>query len=560
LFQGRNFHILHLKSSYVVLQFFPSRLAWILCFIFSAWSFSPAGAQFKKVYEPDTLVLLPPSNYTAVKVMETDIPGSELAVVGTLTTQDSGGTYRLSCYTMLTDLQGNSQAFHLFEDTSAFVFQGPKAYGACYNGNGEIYIALGTNGAQVILKTTTSGQMVWARTALHHEFFSLVCDGGSVVALGQDESIQGGHDNALERLNTDGSLVNANMYGTPDFENPQKVAKIGGNYLVVGNYFQSGTFQATVVKADSGLNLIWGKCYAAPNKSTLGHAVVRPRDGNGYMVSGVARGGVDSLFLLKVDAAGTPVWSKFYGITGASEATNFAMAVDPETGGYLLTGSYRQTGYLRPYILMTDSVGNVQWARDYGEPGVDTDEFLNDVIYCQADGYFYAVGDRVEIDSNQFLHKVFTVKIAADSGTVPCDSALQVTAAASTFQIGSSMVEEPFAANNPYPMGNFISVQALVETRCSVLVGTADDLPRTGIFHFTNPSPAVLNLKVEVPMGGAVLRVVSLQGEVVLERRMEEGMQANSYSLPQISKGLYLVTMEGDGWRYPTRRWAVMGD
>jgi hypothetical protein len=558
LFQAYNFHILHLKSSNVVQQFFPTRLVYGLVFSISLLSASPVWAQFKKVFEPDSAVLLSPSYFTAIKVMETDIPGQELAVVGTLTTQDSGGTYRLACYSMLADLEGNPQAFHIFEDTSAFVFTGPKAYGACYNGNGEIYIALGTNGAQVILKTLATGQMVWARSALHHEFYSMVCDGGSVVALGQDESIQGAHDYALERLNVDGSLVNANMYGTLEFETPQKVAKIKGSYLVTGSSFQSGSFQTMVVKADSGLNQIWGKCYTAANKSTLSFAIAQPKYESGYMVSGVARGGVDSLFLLKLDAAGTPEWSKFYGITGATECNNYTLAVDPETGGYLVAGGYRKTGYLRPYIFMTDSMGNVLWARDYGAPGVDTDEFLNDLLYCQADGFFYAVGDMVEIDSNQFIHKVFTVKIAADSGTVPCDSALQVVGAASTFQTGASTVEEPFAANNSYPMGNLFPVQMDMETRCSVIVGLTEDMPRTGVFHFTNPSSNALKLKVEVPMGGALLRVVSLQGEVVMESRLEEGVQANTYALPQISNGLYLITVEGDGWRYPTRRWAVI--
>jgi hypothetical protein len=559
LFQARNFHILQLKSRNVYQHLFPRRLALALFFLTNILV-TPAWAQFKKVFEPDSVILLSPSYFTAIKVLETDLPGRELLTVGTLTTQDSGGTYRLAAYTLFSDLHGNPQAMYIFEDTSAFVFQGPKVYGACYGGNGEVYSAMGTNGAQVVLKTNVNGQLVWSRAAFHHEFYSILCEGSSVVVLGQDESIQGAHDNALLRLNADGSLVNGNMYGTTDFETPQKVARIGNHYLTAGNSFQGSGFAGMVVKADTALNQVWGNSYLAANKSVLSYGIAEAADGNGYMASGIVRGGVDSLFLMKLDTMGNPLWVNYYGITGATEANNFALTQEVETGGYLLAGSYRKTGYLRPYILLVDSLGAVQWARDYGDPGVNTDEILNDVVHFQADDFYYAVGDMVDVDSNLFLHKVFTVKFAADSGIVSCDSVLQVVAVPGSFQIGPTTVEEPFGASVAYPMGNLFPVRMNVETRCTVIVGVADDAPRTGVFHFANPSSGELNLKVEVQSGGGTLRVVSMGGQVVLERRLEEGMQEVRYELPYLSNGLYLVTVEGEGWRYPMRRWAVVNE
>lgn len=517
----------------------------------------PAWAQFKKVFEPDTAILHPPSFFTAIKVVETDLPGRELFVTGTIITQDSGGAYRIAAYTLLTNLHGEPQAMHIFEDTSQFVFQGPKAYGACYGGNGELYMGVGTNNKQVILKSTASGQLLWAKAANHHEFYSLLCEGNTMVSLGQDESIQGAHDFSLQRLNaSDGSFQLGKMFGTTGFENPQKVARIGMDYLMVGSSFQTSNFDLMVVRADSGFNTVWGKTYTIPNKTTVGYAIGKPREGSGYVVTGGMRGGVDTLFVLRLDAAGNPLWARHYAIAGATEATNYVMVVDPESGGYLLAGAYRATGYLRPFVFMTDSVGNVQWARDYGEPGVDTDEFLNDVIYCHADGFFYGVGDRVEVDSNNFWHKVFAIKIAADSGTVPCDSALAVTSGPLAFQAGLTTFEEPFLSNADYPIGNLFPVRMNVETRCSIIAGI-QDVPLTGIFQLENPSTGELHLKVEVPWGGGTLQVMSLRGECVWESRLEEGLQQVSHSLSQLSAGLYLVTVQGEGWRYPARRWAV---
>lgn len=516
--------------------------------------------QFKKVFEPDSVLLLSPSYFTAVKVVETDLPGKELMVAGTLTTQDSSGIYRLAGYQMLMSLHGEPKAMHIFEDTSAFVFQGPKVYGACYAGNGEFGLAMGTNGNQVIMKTDTSGRMIWAKKARHHEFYSMLCEGSTMVSLGQDESIQGAHDFQLQRLQGDGSFAVGKMFGTPEFENPQKVVNVDGQYLMVGNSFQVTGFDLMVIKADSALDMTWGHSYVIPGKSTLGYGLVQPLNGNGYIVSGTARGGTDSLYLLHLDANGNPGWSRFYSIQGASETANLSLALDPESGGYLLAGSYRKTGYLRPFIFKTDSMGVVEWAWDYGAPGVNSDEFINDIIYCQADGYFYGVGDVVDVDSNQYIHKILAVKIAADSGSVPCDSALIVTSIPRIFQIGINTFEEPFQVNTDYAMGNLLpGVRMNVETRCTVIVIVGNELgiPVTGIFDFPNPSNGSLKLRAEIPQGGGMLRVQSLQGILLLEKELEGGLHEQQYDFPSLSNGLYLVSLQGDGWRYPTKRWVV---
>lgn len=540
-------------------NFFRHNLVLLLVF-FAGFGPVATQAQFKKVFEPDSVILNSPSFFSAVKVVETDIPGKELMVAGTLTTQDSGGIYRLAAYQLLMDLHGVPKAMHIFEDTSAFVFQGPKVYGACYGGNGTFYLVMGTNSNQVVMKTDTSGQMLWARKTHHHEFYSAICEGNTVVSFGQDESFQGAHDFQLQRLNGDGSFDKGKMFGTMGFENPVKVENIGGSYLMVGSSFQTSTFDLMTVKADANLDQIWGHSYIVPGKSTLGYGIVEPLNGNGYMVSGTMRGGVDSLFLLHLDANGNPGWSKTYSIAGATETANYSLAVDPETGGYLLAGSYRTTGYLRPFIFMTDSLGNVQWARDYGAPGVNSDEFINDLNYCQADGYFYAVGDVVDVDSNQYIHKILAVKIAADSGTVPCDSALLVTTSTTTFQIGANTFEEPFQANAHHPMGNLLpDVRMNVETRCTVIVIVGNELgiPLSGFFEFPNPSMGALKLKAEVPLGGGILRVQSLQGTILMEHQLPEGLIEQGFDFPNLSNGLYLVSLQGEGWRYPTKRWVV---
>ncbi len=514
-------------------------------------------SQYKRIYLPDTATLQIPNVFKAVKLVETDLPGKELAILGSLSSVDSGGTYRSEMYNLLTNLAGEPQRMNFLEDTSVFAFQSPSTYGGCYDGDGIFYLAAAANGKQVVIKTDASGQMLWAKAGHHHEYYSMLCEGGSVTFMGQDESIQGAHDFSLAQLDASGGGGFGTMFGTPQFEVPQKLAKIGGEYLMVGSSFQTSVFDGLVVKADTGLAQVWGKLVHIPGKSVLFMGIDRPLDGNGYIMSGRLRGAADSLFLMKMDIAGNPVWTKVYGITGTNECYNTALAVDPQSGGYLLSGYYRGTVYSRPMIMMTDSTGELLWARDYGDPGVNTDETINDIIYCQADGMFCGVGDVVEVDSNQFLHKILMIKVAANSGSIPCDSAIAIGVRSVDAQLGGSTVEEPFLANFHFPIGNLFGTTCGVSTRCEVIAGRRDGAAATGIFQVVNPSGSLLQVRAEVPEGGAYLRVTTLTGTVVHAQQLEAGMQQLQIPMPQLASGLYLVSLAGEEWRYPTLRWVV---
>ena len=162
-------------------------------------------AQFKKVYHPDSLVLQSPSFFSVGKLMETDLPGRQLAIVGTMNTTDSANIPRSTVFNMLLNLDGNPQALHLFEDTSAFPFAPPRAYAGCYDGGGNFYTGLGSNNKQIVIKSDASGQMLWAHSGNHHEYYSMVCEGGSVTFMGQDESVQGAHDFSISRFDAAGA-------------------------------------------------------------------------------------------------------------------------------------------------------------------------------------------------------------------------------------------------------------------------------------------------------------------------------------------------------------------
>lgn len=514
--------------------------------------------QYKKIYAVDTVTVREPNLFSATKVLETNLPSRSISISGTINVMDSTNFTHQSIYNLMTDLHGSPQRMHLFEDTSAFVFQGPRGYSACYDGNGSFYLAIGTNNQQVIMKVDTSGALDWASAANHHEHYSIICEDNGVTFLGQDESIQGGHDFALAKLDSNGVGAMGNMLGTEDFEQPNRIIRTGDHYLVAGSSFKLAGYYLMIAKTDLNFQPIWGRVTKAPGKDLNCFAVAEAKDGSGYIYTGRARGGADSLFVMKADTAGNTVWIKTYNIGGATEVYNSGVAVDPNTGDYLICGSYRGVQYLRPYVMCMDAMGSVKWLRDYGDPGINTEEKLNDIIYNSIDDYFYTVGDYVKVDSNNFVtYRIFSIKALPADGSTTCDSLMFSSSSDISLEADLPVVAEPFLANTPYPMGTTLNLGAAVQTRCSVMVQIETPNPEALDFQIVNPTAGDLHFAAEVPDGGADLKVYNLSGMTVFQKQYPSGFQKETIRLNDLPSGIYLVTFSGEEWRSPAKRWVI---
>ena len=540
-----------------MLKIFP-RLV-LLAILFTCLTQTDLFGQYKKIYAVDTGIVREPNLFSATKVLETNLPGRSISISGTLNIMDTSNFSHQSIYHMMTDLHGNPSDFHLFEDSSAFLFQGPRGYSACYDGNGSFYFAIGTNNRQVIFKTDSDGNLDWSYAANHHEHFSILCEDNGAVFLGQDESIQGAHDFSLGRIDSNGVAPMGLMYGTEDFEQPNMVIRSGDHYLMAGSSFKLAGYYLMIVKTDLDFQPIWGRVAKAPTKDLNCHAVATAKDGSGFLFTGRARGGADSLFVMKTDTAGNTLWLKLYNIGSGTEVYNSGLTVVPSTGDYIISGSYRGVQYLRPYLMCIDPAGNIKWLRDYGEPGINTDETLNDVIYNSLDDYLYAVGDYVKVDSNnQVTYRIISVKVDPSDGLTTCDSALTSTSTDLSLEFDLPVVTEPFMANTTYPFGATLDLTSSVQTRCSVIVKVEEPVENVMDFNILNPSNGILHFAAEVPEDGGQLKVYDLSGMMVFEKQYKAGFQKESIPLQYLSSGIYLVTFSGEEWRSPAKRWVIL--
>ncbi len=130
---------------------------------------------------------------------------------------------------------------------------------------------------------------------------------------------------------------------------------INGGYLTVGN--------PIIMKLDNNYNINWIK--ELPVLS-YGLFSVRQTQDIGFIIGGEIDFQTipDSrYFLLKTDSSGIVSWFKVYDMISTQNSGFLTLAPD---GGFVLSGENLANPYSKVVILKVDSMGNSQWAKNYG--------------------------------------------------------------------------------------------------------------------------------------------------------------------------------------------------
>ncbi len=150
-----------------------------------------------------------------------------------------------------------------------------------------------------------------------------------------------------------------------------------GNFAAVCHYGYSGETFGTLIKLDNNLDTIWQKSYH-PAYKTITVNSVKTND-NGFILTGWVwenENDYGNALLIKVNSNGDLQWFNTYGGEFSELGSNAIQTLD---NGYLLGGFFRNPPVyhsMDAMVIKTDSLGNEQWTKYYGNPDVDDDMAL----------------------------------------------------------------------------------------------------------------------------------------------------------------------------------------
>lgn len=242
--------------------------------------------------------------------------------------------------------------------------------------------SFGTGGWEgYLVKLTPSGDTLWTQTygnILYDEIQDVdnTLDGGYILT-GHTTINDWAGDLLLIKVDANGNIVWDQTYGGAGGLSDKGygvIATADGGYAVTGTTesFGSGGDDVYVIKTNSTGVIEWTRTVGTTGSIEAGRDIQQVSGGS-YVIAGYSDGSGTSfydVFLVKLNAAGVPLWSKTYG----GSSYDFAYTVEETSDmGYILgatTDSFGAGGW-DAYLLKTDVDGNHEWSRAYGLGGED---------------------------------------------------------------------------------------------------------------------------------------------------------------------------------------------
>jgi len=285
------------------------------------------------------------------------------------------------------------------------------SYGA---GKGDVWL----------VKTNPRGFMEWDMTFGGAErdngnAVQETSDGGYIIVGCTESYGSGNKDLWLIKTNSMGSKVWDNTLGGSTQDCGLSVQQTSdGGYITVGSTesFGMGTKDAWLVKFDSMGKVLWEETYGLDGSDDV-RSVQQTQDG-GYIITGQTSSveeGISQMWLIKTDSGGNTQWEKTFG-NGHGSAV-----IQLDDGGYCITGSS---------LLRTDSKGAVLWETSLAESGMDEGTSIQQT----SDGNLISAGHIREYSGGDLVCSVWLMKLdetgevifATTYGGTKCDLAYSV--------------------------------------------------------------------------------------------------------------------------------------
>jgi len=188
------------------------------------------------------------------------------------------------------------------------------------------------------------------------------------------------------KLSSSGNLLDWSLVGENGYDyfagsvGGTLINTIDGNLAFACQIGAPGLTIGTLVKLNLELDTIWQKVYQIEDQHTMTIKVIQTID-SGYVMVGQVYPGTGYYFdalVIKTDNSGSIQWYNTFGV--GTNASEYGTDVIQTSNGGLLIGGMKDIEAidhsLDAMLIKTDSLGNEEWTKYYGNPDVDDDMAL----------------------------------------------------------------------------------------------------------------------------------------------------------------------------------------
>ncbi len=191
-------------------------------------------------------------------------------------------------------------------------------------------------------------------------------------------------------LSEAGDTLRTRTYGGEwaDWAESIEPAPEGGVVFAGNTYsFGAGEIDYWIVKTDADGNILWSRTYGTSRPEMLSE--LRAVRGNGYVAVGTAYEPGENqtdILIVRLSEDGDVLWAEYLGSSAGDVGTSVSVTAD---GDFVICGYTVSVGpYQSLYLMRVDSAGTLEWTRTYGGGGSD----LGYAVEVTSDGGILAAG------------------------------------------------------------------------------------------------------------------------------------------------------------------------
>jgi len=196
-------------------------------------------------------------------------------------------------------------------------------------------------------------------------------DGGFVIAATRFNSSNLIATLFLIRANDIGDTLWTKLINEPtiNYSGSQIIKTFDHCFAITGIKGGGNTFVPYLLKIDSAGNITWNKTYLWFADEHINSIIQTPD--SGFLLAGYLYNGNNLVYFIRTNSVGDTLWTKSYGETFFNaNVYSVRQAID---GGFIAAGSIQNTNTqdVDAFLFKTDFLGNVEWAKGYGDAGYD---------------------------------------------------------------------------------------------------------------------------------------------------------------------------------------------